>query len=315
MDNFESRQALLGSIDGAFNTLCELFKHDSFISNRDVGNSSTANTSGSSQSSGIEIVTLLSDDESKNNHPVVVVDGIPSQGNRIPTDSLTRDQCQRVQHLFAYFEKMKSCSDRLQLLFQCGTARGKIGSTDDSDLDINDVKREVVQLQNEVIERKRTEQKHLQMICALRNYLMIEINRAEDADGGLKSAEENLVKMTVERNNYKQMAQKMLETGKSGPKSGSTEKGPVVQKSLVINSEMPELYVGTFVRKKFGVHHFFGLIVQFNHPFFKVRSAGLWILLSDLLLTSFTLHGYNLRKTQDFNLFFSVTCVGYIRGQ
>lgn len=275
MDNFELRQVLLGSIDGAFNTLCELFNHESFISNRDVGNASTATSSGSSKAPGIEIVTLLSDDESKSDHSVVIRDGKTSLGTKIPTDSLTRDQCQKVQHLFTYFEKMKSCSDRLQLLFEYGTARSKTGSSDDFDLDMDDIKREVTLLQNEVIERKRSEQKHLQTICALRNYLMIEINRAEDADMGLKSAEENLVKMTVERNNYKQMAQKMLETGKQGPKSGGSEKGQVVQKSSVINSEMPELYVGTFVRKKFGVHHFFGLIVQFNHPFFKVRSTGL----------------------------------------
>ena len=128
MDNFELRQVLLGSIDGAFNTLCELFNHESFISNCDVGNASTATSSGSSKSPGTEIVTLLSDDESKSDHSVVIRDGKTSLGTKIPTDSLTRDQCQKVQHLYTYFGKIKSCSERLQLLFRYGAARSQIGS-------------------------------------------------------------------------------------------------------------------------------------------------------------------------------------------
>ena len=284
MDNFKYRQSFLGALNGAHSTFSEMFDEKLFVEDEII-------VSGQIEGSCIQLPSNSVSDISANND----IDNIAVSINRekvisrgkkkgsnsadacISPDSLTRSQFQRVQHLFSYFAKMKFCSEKLHLLFHRGADKEPLGPDNDSDVVAAEAEVEANKLQAELLASNIREGKQLKIICALRDYLMIEINRSEDADTELKVAEDNLVKMTVERNKYFKIAQQLELNNIKADKGVKEDKAQGAQAvrqptipQVVFNSEIPELYCGSFVRKKFGNNFFFGLIVHFSAPFFKV---------------------------------------------
>ena len=283
MDNFKSRQSFLGALNGALSTFSEIFDENLFVEDNVV-------ISGQIVGSCDQIPPNSSNDISSDNYIVDIDIGInrgkgglrsihegsPTTDAVISCDSLTRSQFQRVQHLFSYFAKMKYYSEKLNMMFHRGTVRDSLGPINDANVVVaSEMDVETTKLQEELMASNIREGKQLKIICALRDYLMIEINRSEGADTELKVAEDNLVKMTVERNKYFKIAQQLELNNIKGEKGVKEDKVQATRKpaipQVVFNSDIPELYCGAFVRKKFGNNFFFGLIVHFSHPFFKVR--------------------------------------------
>lgn len=285
MDNFKFRQSFLGALNGAHSIFSEMFEEKLFIEDEMV---ISGQIQGSCSQLPSNFVADISSDNDIDNMAISINRGkVNSRGkNKFPNaadtyvspDSLTRSQFQRVQHLFSYFAKMKFCSEKLHLLFHRSTVIDPVGHVNDSHVVVAEAVVEANKLQEELVAGNIREGKQLKIICALRDYLMIEINRSEDADTELKLAEDNLVKMTVERNKYFKIAQQLELNNIKADQGAKEEKVQGVQAvrqptipQVVFNSDIPELYCGSFVRKKFGNNFFFGLIVHFSTPFFKVR--------------------------------------------
>jgi hypothetical protein len=286
MDNFKYRQTFLGALNGAHSIFSEMFDEKFFIEDEMV---ISGQIQGSCEQPPSNVVTDISSDNDIDNIAISINKAkVISRGKNkgpkaantfISPDSLTRSQFQRVQHLFSYFAKMKFCSDKLHLLFQRGAVKDPVGPSSDADVIVAEAEVEAKKLQEELVASNIREGKQLKIICALRDYLMIEINRSEDADTELKVAEDNLVKMTVERNKYFKIAQQLelnnIKADKDKAVKEDKVQGVVAVRQptipqVVFNSDIPELYCGSFVRKKFGNNFFFGLIVHFSAPFFKV---------------------------------------------
>lgn len=262
-ENFHLRQSLRSAVDGALNTFIEIFEEKSFSNSENLV---AGQTDDRGKSSAKSEVYDLCETETSNGCSAISQDPDP----KISPDLLTRSQFQKVQHIFSYLATMKSTSEKLHLLFHNKYAIDELG--DDADAE---AKLENERLQNEATQNKKREGKQLKVISALRDYLMIEINRSEDADTQLKLAEDKLVKMTVERNKYMKVALQLQINNMKGETLTADGNGLVFRKTaatpVVFNTETPELYCGSFVRKKFGNNYFFGLIVYFRQPFFKVR--------------------------------------------
>ena len=268
-ENFRLRQSLRGSVDGALSTFTDIFEEKSFSNNENL---IAGKSDDSRESITSSYVYNLCETETSSSRPTL--SQVPDP--KISPDLLTRSQFQRVQHLFSYLASMKSTSEKLHLLFHNKHAIDGLENDYDAE-----ARFEIERLQNESTQNKKKEGKQLKIICALRDYLMIEINRSEDADTQLKLAEDKLVKMTVERNKYMKVALQLQLNNMKGEVVTADSNGVVIRKTaatpVVFNTEMPELYCGSFVRKKFGNNFFFGLIVYFKQPFFKVRKFYLFL--------------------------------------
>ena len=251
-------------MDGALNTFTEIFEEKSFSNNDDAIASKSHDSKESLTSSH---VCNLCETETSSSRPTL--SQVPDP--KISPDLLTRSQFQKVQHLLSYLATMKVTSEKLHLLFHNKHAIDGLENDTDAEARL-----EIERLQNESTQSKKREGKQLKIICALRDYLMIEINRSEDADAQLKLAEDKLVKMTVERNKYMKVALQLQLNNVKGETLTADSNGLAFRKTaanpIVFNTELPDLYCGSFVRKKFGNNYFFGLIVYFKQPFFKVRN-------------------------------------------
>ena len=252
-------------MDGALSTFTEIFEEKSFSNNDDA---IASKSDDSKESLTRSHVYNLCETETSSSRPTL--SQIPDP--KISPDLLTRSQFQKVQHLFSYLATMKVTSEKLHLLFHNKHAID--GLENDTDAE---ARSEIERLQNESTQSKKREGKQLKIVCALRDYLMREINRSEDADTQLKLAEDKLVKMTVERNKYMKVALQLQLNNVKGETLTADSNGLAFRKTaakpIVFNTELPDLYCGSFVRKKFGNNYFFGLIVYFKQPFFKVRNC------------------------------------------
>lgn len=245
IDNFAARQHLLGAIDGAITTFVELFGEIKPI--------------GSSQNSvnGIGESSSHSSDNSKNGK------SINNSPNSL-THLLTSKQYQKVHHLSIHLENIKGSSNLLHRLYHRNSNTEDIENDDDL---ANEDKNEIRRLQDELQKRKKDEIKTFKIISTLQNLLENEVIRNEEADEQLRTGEDSLLKMTVERNKYIKLMTKI----NSNEDNGNYSSQSTYSSSTVTQKKD---YIGSHVRKKFGPNFFFGFIVSFESPFYKVRG---WI--------------------------------------
>ena len=237
MDNFRERQGLEESIRGAVTSFLELFPGDTVLS-RGVH----ADASAASGSSGQQFP------------------------NRIAPSLLTANQTQIAHRLSAYLSHSIRDSDSLHRLFFRTYDNNTVGYNFQEDA----VSAENVRLQNSLRECKKKEGEHLKVINALQDYLKNEVNRSADADKELRLKEDALVRVTAERNKFMKFINN-IQTGSS--QSFNSEREKLLKSTIsttAVASETAESYCGSFVRKKFGTSFYFGLIVSFRQPFFKV---------------------------------------------
>jgi hypothetical protein len=99
-------------------------------------------------------------------------------------------------------------------------------------------------------------------------YLYTYIYTYIQADEQLRIGEDGLLKMTIERNKYIKQIAKMSpnENQNQSYQSNHSSSSTNVKKEIL----KKENYIGSYVRKKFGSNFFFGLIVSFDSPFYKI---------------------------------------------
>ena len=245
MDNFQLRQELMESVVGAANIFAELFPEESKINM-------------SSPRSDIQ----ASSDTVVMNLAVM---------NRIPANSLTLSQLNSVHRLSAYLSKSKNCLNRLHRLFY----RSYDNKKPPSEIEEIETNTEIVRLQDTLSKSKIQEGKILKALSATQSYLVNEVNRSVELDKELKNKENTLVRVTAERNKLLKFVDnvELKPDARRGGRSLQVQKEELLktaESSSLVNSEVPETYIGSFVRKKFGSNSFFGLVVNFSRPFFKV---------------------------------------------
>lgn len=116
-------------------------------------------------------------------------------------------------------------------------------------------------------------------VNCLRDYLVNELNRSEEAEQQLKKKEEELVIITAERDKLqKKLASVSYANSNSGSGSSSRSIANVVGSSVKslhgdrLDSSKPESYVNSYIRKPFGSVFFFGLVANYDskHSYFQV---------------------------------------------
>lgn len=116
-------------------------------------------------------------------------------------------------------------------------------------------------------------------INCLREYLVNELNRSENAEQELKKKEEELVIVTAERDKLQRKLASALHANTSSSNQGSTARTIANVVSASVKSlhgdrvdSQPESYVNSYIRKPFGSAFFFGLVAQYDvkHAYFQV---------------------------------------------
>lgn len=120
----------------------------------------------------------------------------------------------------------------------------------------------------------------MKKVNCLRDYLVNELNRSEEAEQQLKKKEEELVIITAERDKLqKKLASAAYASSNSGSNTSNRSIANVVGSSVKslhgdrLDSK-PESYVNSYIRKPFGNAFFFGLVANYDskHAYFQVLS-------------------------------------------
>jgi hypothetical protein len=155
----------------------------------------------------------------------------------------------------------------------------KIGKGNDSTSDPEITLHETIKLQ------RKTEKQ----IVALQEYLIQELNFSSDLNEKLQVLETQLVEMTSERNRYLKLYESHRVNGttlKTVTHSAATttttttttsaadsDKRIIVPQLKPITAPNHSSYIGRYIRKSFGGTKFFGLLVSYLPPYFKVLTS------------------------------------------
>lgn len=193
----------------------------------------------------------------------------------VPYDTFTGSQCLQIQHLSGHLSNIRSSVRRLHILHN-RTIRGD--KREDSE-----TLTENTFLQSKLIESRNLNALMAMQISAIKNFLVNEINRAEKADELLNLKENLLVEVTVERDEFKKkfMDQNIAWNSRSLYEEQSmysnflhrnADRFPPCALRTSIQDPRRNL-VGSHIRKEFDNEFFFGLVVLFEYPFYKVRKS------------------------------------------
>jgi hypothetical protein len=196
----------------------------------------------------------------------------------VDASTLTPGQLQDLVHCSAVLSKARMAASKIKRL------TSSVSSS-------NPLEVEISALRSQLAEKKKSEQQYLKTIHTLQDYLVNELNRCEDLEIKLKKGENELVLMTAERNKFMKLAQQGGIAGNRGSAKAlftsvdaqstaaagaSAVEGATVDLATDADSE-PAVAVGPpndvidkYVRKKFGSNYFFGLIVGFEAPYYRV---------------------------------------------
>ena len=213
-----------------------------------------------SQSS--EVVNLINCDvKSKSSDSQIISDSDRSTHGNSSAAMFTGRECIQIQHLSGHLSNMKRSVRRLHILHN----RKNRGNRKDFEM-----LTENAFLQSKLNETKAANSLLSKQLSAVKNYLVNEINRAEKSDKKLHETENALVDMTVERdeNKKKFMDQNIAWNSKTYYSANSSNNFENQQ----IQDPRRNL-VGVHIRKEFDREFYFGLVVLFEFPFYKVTSA------------------------------------------
>lgn len=123
-------------------------------------------------------------------------------------------------------------------------------------------------------EKNLLERKYKRTIAALQDYLSQELTRAEELETKLQAKEMELVNVVAERDKYLKKFQQE-NTGSSQAHAKATSSQTQLSHSLksrVTETEVfnPQDWIGRYIRKGFGSNYYFGIVVHFDAPYFKV---------------------------------------------
>ena len=175
--------------------------------------------------------------------------------------SFTGSQCLQIQHLSGHLTNIRNSVRRLHILHN----RKKRGRRNDSSVESDDVF-----LQTKLTESNNINALMSLQMSAIKNYLMNEINRSEEADRLLHEKEKDLVEMTVQRDDFRKKFNEQHSKLNTRPNrldqiwSGSIS-------DCDVNCARKN-FVGSYIRKEFDKEFYFGLVVLFEAPFYKVRT-------------------------------------------
>lgn len=178
--------------------------------------------------------------------------------------SFTGSQCLQIQHLSGHLTNIRNSVRRLHILHN----RKKRGRRNDSSVESDEVF-----LQTKLTESNNINALMSLQMSAIKNYLMNEINRSEEADRLLHEKEKDLVEMTVQRDDFRKKFNEQHSKLIARPDrldqiwSGSIS-------DCDVNGARKNL-VGSYIRKEFDKEFYFGLVVLFEAPFFKVRTHSI----------------------------------------
>ena len=198
---------------------------------------------------------------------------------------ITPAQCNKIDQLSGYMISVRNLAEKL--------SRIHLHSNKESTNLNHEV--ELTNLSKLLMEKKVMNDKNVQRISVLQTFLVNELNRSEKAEKDLIDRENDLVSMTDERNKYmkqlqsyqKQVEQlnllmKTKQAGNQQQRNGFMNSLTKVNDdntngngcNTVYDSDSIHAMIGTFVRKKFGANHFFGLAVSYEKPFYKVWNTS-----------------------------------------
>ena len=212
-----------------------------------------------------EVINLSNDAKSAN-----FISNRSNHGSSSASSSaaiFTGRECIQIQHLSGHLSNMKRSVRRLHILHN----RKNRGNRKDFEM-----LTENAFLQSKLNESKASNSLLSKQLSAVKNYLVNEINRAEKSEKKLHEIENALVDMTVERdeNKKKFLDQNIAWNSRTYysdlPSNNSSVYGTENQQ---IQDPRRNL-VGVHIRKEFDREFFFGLVVLFEFPFYKVISAN-----------------------------------------
>jgi len=154
-------------------------------------------------------------------------------------------------------------------------------NTDEENKDISKV--ELDQPNNNhilIIDQNLLERKQKRTISALQDYLSQELTRAEELESKLQAKEMELVHVVAERDMYMKKYQQVNLNSSSQIQSkaiySSQSNQPVTSSITKLKNDdievpfNPQEWVGRYIRKAFGSSYYFGIVVYFDTPYFKV---------------------------------------------
>ena len=197
-------------------------------------------------------------DSSSINHVFVDLSSTIQPIQNSHSHRFTGSQCLQIQHLSGHLSNIRNSVRRLHILHN----RIKRGNRND-DKAVSD---------NVFLQTKLTESNNLNALMsmqmsAIKNYLVNEINRSEEADKLLHEKENALVEMTVQRDDFRK---KSIEQNlKSIAGLGCADKNHLNSDQHDVSGVRKNL-VGVYIRKEFDKEFYFGLVVLFRAPFYKV---------------------------------------------
>jgi hypothetical protein len=276
----EVNNALLVAINGAVSLFNDLFKsiapidatcyptaaeelqgdcNSSSGSSGSVRNASrsidTANAAAVVASNRISSSSVISGSNSGTEDSIMRTEEIDSDVT-ITSQRFTGSQCLQIQHLSGHLSNIRSSVRRLHIL------HNRLVRGDRKDAEVIS---ENSFLKSKLIESRNQNALISMQLSAVKNYLVNEINRSEKSDEMLNAKENMLVEMTVERDEFKK---KFLdETTSSNSRNFYAERSDYNRNQV---QDPRRNLVGVHIRKEFGSEFFFGLVVVFESPFYKV---------------------------------------------
>ena len=186
----------------------------------------------------------------------------------------TGRQCIQIQHISGHLSNMKRSVRRLLILHN----RKNRGNRKDFEM-----LTENAFLQSKLNESKAANSLLSKQLSAVKNYLVNEINRAEKSEEKLHEIENVLVDMTVERDEYKKKFMDQNIAWNSGTyhsensqnRSNLNRNNDGISAYEMQNQQLQDSrrnLVGVYIRKEFNREFYFGLVVLFEFPFYKVTS-------------------------------------------
>lgn len=279
-DQLEVNNALLVATNGAVSLFNDLFKSIAPINTTFYPTSAEeqkGNCNGSTSGSSSSVTTASCSTDSANLPAAVATERnslsavIPSSNSgidstvrteeidfngSITSERFTGSQCLQIQHLSGHLSNIRSSVRRLHILHN-RLVRGDRKDTE--------VISENSFLKTKLIESRNQNALISMQLSAVKNYLVNEINRSEKSDEMLNAKENMLVEMTVERDDFKK---KFMEKNSAQNSRNYFNERPDYARNQVQDSRRN--LVGVHIRKEFGSDFFFGLVVVFESPFYKV---------------------------------------------
>lgn len=130
---------------------------------------------------------------------------------------------------------------------------------------LNDTESERIRfLENSLRDAEKLESKQEQRVLLLQEYLVHELRRAEELENKLREKESELV-------SAEDKIDKLNKRLSHGDQNGNGKR--------LRTDDPTDDFIGSFVRKRFAESYYFGVVVKFDAPYYRVSTMKLLLLL------------------------------------